>query len=835
MRPHPGRQHGSVVRMSTWVGIDLNGVLDCVAGLEQKNRYASVPPVVVTDTPLGTLTGAEAILSPFGRPRLAETVGHRLSVLELLRALDSTDPEAPHQIGQHLHSLLPNENRGGVIAVPDIPTFNERTRDRLLSGASQCGVNARLLWRPVAALLGWGEGLNPKQLRGLHGKRACVLQLLPEGIAASELDLECVEQDAQPTLVPVRRREGLRKLYPYSDRELPLLLAAEMGITDHRLLWASAWAWNALLGRRAESDLLPDIQSPSGWRLVDGVSNLRGELAKALSATVQKLLKEDQSALRQASVILIEGPLAHASIKTQLEQATGLLDFIKVLITPVSAADVVAIPTTAGLVARGGAVCAERQQKGQITYYDFLPMLEINVLRGGEHTFAALIARNDRVEGGKTYSNMLSDRFEIKKESEKLVFYLLKEDEREARLSETTLSVDDKVKISLHVTQTPAQGYARVEICPDIRGALGNAPILLDWNAMTVVDWSREKIIFELSIQGISYPEILPQRAHRLIWEKTAILETIRNFNACLTRERQYDSVIRQQHSITPGRIGTRSSPFFLTRNDVIQQEDKGIYTAIDSDGHLPDGVNLEAVEAFNLFRQKLGKDFIVINNTIVGSRDRIEQLARLGATLYAGCPEAILGYYRKVASSADISPKLVMYAGKVFSNEQDLTRLFKYCERRYREAYQEGKTLSWYVLRAAGDALAYREHAGEILDPELADSLADAMLYVLKNQVDRRNFRQTPFKAAVRLSAFMLRHRMHPKHRDFLHLKSLNKRNAQRAKELLELLQKASNSGALNSELKNSIDQIQEHILYRGTNSIIDISVDDDDDSEDE
>ena len=531
-------------------------------------------------------------------------------------------------------------------------------------------------------------------------------------------------------------------------------------------------------------------------------------------------------------MILIEGPLAHASIKSQLRQATRLLDFIKVLIAPISAAHIVAVSTTAGLVARGGAICAERQQKGQITYYDFLPMLEINVLHGGEHTFAALIDKNDRVEGGKTYSNTLADQFVIAEETKSLIFYLLKEDEKTARRSETILSPDDEVKISLYVTQTPAQGYARVEICPEVRGALGNTPILLDWTTMTEIDWSREKILFELSIQGIGYPDILPQLAHRLIWERTGILDTIMKFNNCSTRERQYDSIIKQQHSSTLGRIGTRSSPFILTRRDD-QYKDEHIYTAIDSDGRLPDGVNFEAVETFNLFCEKLGKDFVV-SNTIVGRRNRIEQLARIGATLYLGCPEAILGYYRRVVSSTAISPKLVMYAGKVLSSEPDLTRLFKYCVRRYHEAHREGKNLSWYVVRAAGDALAYRENAGEILDPELADSLADAMLYVIKNQVDRRNFRQTPFKAAVRLSAFLLRHRMHPKHRDFLHLKSLNKRNAQRAKELLELLQKASNSGALNLELKDNIDQIQKHILYRGTNSIIDISVDDDDDAED-
>ncbi len=814
--------------MSTLIGVDLNGVLDTVAGLDQKPRHAPAPPVVVTDTPQGTLTGMEALLSPFGRPGLAATVGQRTSVLELLGALTGDDSEAPHQVGQHLHSLLSGNSRGGcVIAVPDIPTFNERARDRLLSGASQADVNARLLWRPVAALLGWGAKLSDAKIQALHANRACVLQLLPEGIAVSELDVECVEQDGKPTLTPVRRRDGLRKMHVYSKTGLPHLLAAEMGITDARLLWASGWAWNALLGRDAKPDLFPDAHSPSGWHIVEGFSTLQRELALAISATVDKILSEQRSVLRNASVILIEGPLAGAAIKPRLRNATSLCQWLQSkLLDQIAPTNLIVMPTTEGLVARGCAVFAERQSKGHITYYDFLPMLEINVLRGGEHTFAPLIDKNDRVEGGKTYSNTLADQFVIAQETKSLIFYLLKEDEKNARLSKTELSPENEVKISLHVTQIPAQGHARVEIRPDVRGALGNKPILLDWAVMTEIAWLREQILFELSIQGIGYPDILPQKAHRLVWEKTKILDTIKRFNACSTRERQYDSMIRQQHSGILGRIGTRSSPFILTKGI---DQDKHIYTAIDSDGHLPGEVSEEVIEAFNVFREKLGNDF-AISNKIIGSHHRIEQLARLGTTLYAGCPESIIAYYRRVIAPSSISPKLVLYAGRVLINEQDLVRLFRYCASRYHAAHQEGKNLSWYIVRAAGDALAYREHSGEILDPELADSLADAMLYVLSSEVRKRNFRQNRFKVAVRLSAFLLRHRMHPNHRDFLHLKSPNRRNSERAKELLKLLQEASNSGVLNAELKDNIDQIQEHILYRGTNSIIDITVEDDD-----
>jgi hypothetical protein len=817
--------------MSAAVGIDLNGVLDCVAGPDATLRPAPVPPVVVTDTPHGALTGAEALLSPFGRPGLAAAVGQRASVLELLWALTGADPEAPRRLGLHLYSLLPKDHRNSVIAVPDTPTFNEHARDRLLGGAAQADVNARLLWRPVAALLGWSATLRDARIQTLHGQRACVLQLLPEGIAVSELDMECVAQDGRPTLAPVRRRDGLRKLHPYADR-LPHLLAAATNLTDARLLWASAWAWNALLGRPAESDLFPDAAAPSGWRMVEGLSTLRGELARAMAATVDRVLQEDRAVLRNAAVVLIEGPLSGASIEPKLRNATSLGQWLQAKISdPGISADLIVASTTEGLVARGCALCAERQSKGQITYYDFLPMLEINVLRNGEPVFAPLIDKNDRVEGGKTYSNTLADQFVIARETQSLVFYLLKEDERSARRSETVLSPETEVKINLHVTQIPAQGHARVEIRPEVRGALGNTPILLDWSAMTEIDGSREQILFELSIQGIGYPDILPQRAHRLIWEKTKILDTIKQFNECSTRERQYDNMIRQQHLSTLGRIGTRSSPFILTKGI---DRDEHIYTAIDSDGYLPEEVSEEVTEAFNVFREKLGNDF-AISNKIVGNHHRIEQLARLGATLYAGCPEAIIRYYRRVVGTGQISPRLVMYAGKVLSSEQDLVRLFVYCAYRYHKAHRDGNNLSWYVIRAAGDALACREYAGQILDPKLADSLADAMLYVLKPEVENGNFQQIRFKVVVRLSAFLLRHRMHPEHRDFLHLKSPNKRNRQRAQELLELLQAASDSGVLNAELKENIDQIQKHILYRGTHSIIDISVDDDDDSEEE
>ena len=806
--------------MSTAIGIDLNGVLDTVAHPNHKLRHAPIPPVVITDLPQGILAGEEAILSPFGRPRLAETVGHRISILELLRALEleNTDPKAPRQIGQHLYSLLPKENRSCVIAVPDIPKFNERARDRLISGASQCGVNASLLWRPVAALLGWGETLNNAELRALHGKCTYVLQLLPEGIAVSELDLECVEQDAQPTLVPVRRRDGLRKLYPYSNRELTDLLADEIGITDHRLLWASAWAWNALLGRTAEPELLPDTQSPSGWRMVNGLPNLRGSLAKALSTAVNSVLQENHSKFKGASAILIEGPLAHAHLQPRLG-STVFLDFIKNKFKDysVSLDSIFGVSTSGNLVAQGCAICAERQTKGLITYYDFLPMLEINVLQGKDYTFAPLIDIN-RVEGGKTYFNTLVDRFKIDKKSKKLVFYLLKEDEQKARRSETILSVEKEVKISLHVTQMPAQGYARIEICPEVYGALGNKSILLDWSVMKIDDRTREQILSYLPIElGIGYPEILPQRTHHSIWEyKTrrgiTILDVINEFINC-SRE----SGVRYKNTLKKVIV------FFRMRKGL--DNDKNIYTFFDSNGCYPSEIDQHINEEINKFHEKIKHDFSIIS----GIKGEIRSnLARLGANFYAKCPKSIVNYFKSIVTNEIQDPKLILYIGRVFSNSDDLKLLFSYCD----SCCKNLTKISTNLIRAMGDALALRECAGNVLEPLQADTLIDQILNILGNQIQQKNYKIT-FRATIRLIAFILRHRL--QRDDFIYPKSLNIKNSQRANELLRLLKIASKSSNINQEFKEKIDQVQEHILYRGTNSIIDLGDDNEDESDDE
>lgn len=817
--------------MSGVPGIDLNGVLDCVVRLDRAPRPAPTPPVIVSDSPQGLLTGASALQSPCGRPGMEAEGGIRLPVLALLHALSGEGRNDTHDaavlLGRHLRSLLSDDAHAAVVAVPELG-FDERARTRLLDGALRAGLDLHLLWRPVAALLGWGETLESGELQALHGRTACVVQLLPDGISIGGFGLECVVQGDRPTLVPVRRRDGERQFYSWSDGGLVALLAREAG-TDEAGLWVGPWAWKVLLGQPAEREVLADPHAPGGWRLASGPSTLCGALAAELRTGLRIALGVARSALRNAAVILIEGPIADAALSDAMRPTLALRQIVAaelaVVLGPTTSARLVAMPLADALIARGAAVCAARQSARQITYYDFLPMLEINVLQAGEHAFAELIGREERIAGGMSYTNTLAGRFTVAASTRSLEFYLLKEDEAGARHSETVLPVPPTadVGISLHVTQTPAQGYARVEILPAVRGALGEAPILLDWSAMTEIEGSREDILRELEFGGLGYPDIVPQRAHRLLWDYhgMTIVAAMRAFNRkpiLGSPRNQYSQLVKQTRAL----VGLRSNLFFLTKGT---SSDRSAYTAVDSDGQLPPGLAPTIQQEFENFRARLDTDFAAI--TSVRNRQDIairRELARLGACLYAACPNAIVHYFQCIVARRADDLTLVLHAGKVLSTEPDLNSLFHYCASRYDEAIRTGKRLSVHVVRAAGDALAYREQAGDILDNRSADKLAEAALLLLKEEIQAHNYK-VRFRAAARLGLFLLRHRR--RRRDFLHPSSVDPANQRRAKEFDALLTQAIASKRLNQDLENALEEIRAQIRYRGTNAIVDIDPD--------
>ena len=138
---------------------------------------------------------------------------------------------------------------------------------------------------------------------------------------------------------------------------------------------------------------------------------------------------------------------------------------------------------------------------------------------------------------------------------------------------------------------------------------------------------------------------------------------------------------------------------------------------------------------------------------------------------------------------------------------EADLDSLFRYCADCSISAVKDGKKLSNFVLRAAGDALAYRETAGVVLNAISADRLADAALMVLEEEINAINYK-VRFRAAARLALFILRHRM--RRRDFLHPSSRDPANRRRAQRLEALITRSLASRHAGDDLTVALQELQ-------------------------
>src|SRR5690606_27520443 len=79
------------------------------------------------------------------------------------------------------------------------------------------------------------------------------------------------------------------------------------------------------------------------------------------------------------------------------------------------------------LVARGCAVYQRRRKMKRLTYFDYLPQLQLAVRRGAEPVFIDLIDPNERIEGGGAYEADRDLGLSVQPGTSRLDFYLLRE------------------------------------------------------------------------------------------------------------------------------------------------------------------------------------------------------------------------------------------------------------------------------------------------------------------------------------------------------------------------------------------------------------------------
>ncbi|WP_448187563.1 hypothetical protein [Azospirillum sp. sgz301742] len=840
------------------VGVDLNGVRDCCV-LVGPAREAFVGPPVPIVVPLGgnqALTGDEAIASFHGRgwPSPPEAAGAqpRLPVLEMIQRIGRRHAPQAHApdlvLGHHIRSVVPARTRSCVLAVPDLPDYDEDVRNAVIESAGRVGLDVKLLWRSVAALLGWGEDAAPDELPRLHDAEALVVQILPDGITATGLRLEVLSLDGRAAVVPVRRRDDLRAVARFDGGDLTALLriaavADADGDQDlaSQILWSTGRYRNPLAGLEAVDGL---VRGADGrWRVIDGDRKLPAAAAAGMVRAIRTFCESHAPALRRASLVIVEGPLAAAA----LDEGAGAISPLAMLVDLIRAlrpggAPVVSATPEHGLVALGCAVYARRRALGQTAYFDFLPAIEINAIRDGRHQFVHLVEPNARVEGGMTYERSLLDRFEVTAGTEELEFYLLKQDETGARHSHVRLPKPpaSDVRVAIHVTQVPAQGHARVEVRPDVAGALGAAPVLLDWGGMEAVADDRDTILRRLNEKG-SYPAVTPQETHVCLWtwvrvNGSSLKRDLADYLSIgvpdAANARTYDRFLKSRLEKT---FAVRASPAFATGG---ADPDKRPYTLFASDGRPPAEIADDPVwgSALQAAFAKLDADYALVQATPAPTpmQRQIQRTLRKIATFtFAACPPAVRGAFRQMCLDNAPERRAAMYMGRVMRGELELPALFGFVAERAWASMNSGGALNSDIAKATADVLAFHEPAGAALEPSQADTMAKFAAAMLDECA--HHHRPQKYAGALRLVAFLLRHRM--RRHDFLYPDASERGTASLGRKIegqLKAFREKTAKRSYGSLHDAAIDEILGLLRHRGKGLRIDIDDEAGDDGND-
>ena len=304
--------------MKPLAGLDLNGLWDWAAlhneesgELLLKDGGVNGSAVRLVDKECEFIVGPQTALAPHGRGEGWGELGAARYRIGIADCLDAVAEDA--QTEEHSAALiaLTNELVGEapslVAAVPDEQSFSEGARDRLLQTLRRTRSSAiSLLWRPVAATLGWAaDGSSPPD-GAVDGARVAILSIMCDAVYFGHLRLEVKSSKQGDLIVPVRSSGGRIALPGFGGRTVSQGAAAALArsedIPEAELLAGMHGPWNLAVGQVPETELYR--RSNQTWCLLPAPTSP--------SDITSDCVPDDQvlRGLADADVILIEGAAA---------------------------------------------------------------------------------------------------------------------------------------------------------------------------------------------------------------------------------------------------------------------------------------------------------------------------------------------------------------------------------------------------------------------------------------------------------------------------------------------------------------------------------------------
>lgn len=754
--------------MSGLAGLDINGLWDHAV-----TRHPDTDEDLVRDAGINGavvrlnqeqeiwLGDVQAALAPHGRGDGWGKLGgreFRLPVAEILSAIldDQIDDRHRHAFDALVRALSGEAERI-VLAVSDAPEFGEGARDRLLRVLQHRRVT--LLWRPIAAILGWVKTSDGARLQ--DGTRVAVISLLRDGVHLAAEKLVPESSASGRLWVPERSRSGLTVTGLPGAKALADKYAAavadQLGRRIVDVLAETRSPWHHAVGDPLSDEL---VRMPNrSWR--------RMPKPEAVGMPAARSLEDVTEHIDGADFVLLEGPAsANRRWANTILEALGIDgNDERVRFLPREAA------------AQGCLDAARRLALGLPVYYDFLPQLEINARVRDEPSFVELIPEGARLLGGTSYRREAPGDFAINRGADRLVFYLFKEDFDKGRRASVPLPAepDRQHRISVTVEQTPGQGFARIRIGSDSFEPLRHHPLELDWSRMETIDETRDEILEKLSGEGgLAYPEAIVIPGHPVHWHpENRLGDLIAQLEDYCRRPlwqsgRPNAEALKSLETLRD-RLSKRRSPSYEAKKFNLHSSENAGAWALDSNGAVPeDRDGFSAPEnASDLLAQALNKaalDFEQLDSQYgAASEPKIAgHLIGFTTWCYWRCPEPIVSFLFDVMEGRQQLPGRIALIreglGRTLHHSASIHRYFDAIERNL----IAGGRLKANELSAIARLLGSCSVAADLLPPKTASLI----LKEACNQIDAENrlpcsnaFKRK-YKTSLLMLAALLRHR---------------------------------------------------------------------------
>ena len=452
--------------------IDEVGAVDAVDEVDEVALIESGPLTsVVKVTKNSTFTwvgGHQADIAPHGTGEGWGEIGskeHRTYLKDLLERHDS-------ETVINLSAVFESRASGAdwnVIAVNDTPDTTELVREYILAAAGKAGLrNPMLVWRPVlAAIHAQNENLVLNEKPVSEENTIAIISQSASGLSVQTLRLR--EKDGFHVFERRSTGEEFKGDIGYAalvERARKAAIESDRFSTDTMHLARARSVGRLALGLPCPVETLR--QSNGDWCFLDLGNH---------DVLPETLLDDPLPNLDRCTDIFIEtlaeGPVRDA-LFTLVKRETGC--------------EPILLPPNA--VANGALVAADKFNKGEPVYLDFLPCISTIIFKRGNHD---LIDKNETLEANKVYRSPEPAEFHLRAGKNPFSIFMRKETELRPRkaLIDFGAPLEKDVSIKMRVEQKPTSGRAAIIIdAPDL-----GRTFRIDWDKSEVDERDWEEII----------------------------------------------------------------------------------------------------------------------------------------------------------------------------------------------------------------------------------------------------------------------------------------------------------------------------------------------------